>query len=255
MKKYWRAAVCIFLLCLVAAAAPRYSEISSQVTRLVSADTLVIDAGHGGIDGGASGASGALEKEINLAIAKRLETLANADGWRVVMTRTDDRGLGKQEGSIRSRKTQDLKARIETIEKEGPLLTVSIHLNSFKQDPGVCGAQVFYPAGSEEEQVLSDSKRLAQTIQASLNGGTDGGKERVAMRKKDVQIFKNPKTPIVIVECGFLSNLGEEEVLLSSEYQQKLAELIYRGVMEFTGKSYLGPVEIIDSIAFGAGFQ
>jgi len=247
MKKTVETIICIILLCLITIAIPRYSATLQYVSKIFSMDTVVIDAGHGGMDGGAESRSGTTEKNINLAIATEVKRLAQADGWRVVMTREEDRLLGRQEGSIRSKKTQDLKARKEIIDKEKPLVAVSIHLNSFKQDPSVRGAQVFYPSGPGDETVLSASKTLAETIQSELVAGLDDGTDRAALFKKDVLIFKNPKSPIVIVECGFLSNDIEAKKLEGREYQLKMAQLIYIGIMKFTGKAGQERVELIDS--------
>lgn len=246
MKRFGKRAFFIFLLCAVVLSVPRYEEAARQAVKFASADTLVIDAGHGGIDGGAESADGTIEKEINLAIAKEIAKLAERDGWRVIMTREKDESLGKRDGSIRSRKTQDLKARKEIIDREEPLASVSIHMNSFKEDPRVRGAQVFYPRGPEEEKIYAECRALAQAIQTELTGGMDDGAERTALSRKGVLIFKNPKTPIVIVECGFLSNQVEATLLQREDYQKKLANLIYNGIMDYTGKETVN-VELIDS--------
>ena len=211
-----------------------------------NADILLLDPGHGGIDGGAVSAAGICEKDINLAIADKVRELAEADGWTVVQTREDDRILSlNTEGSIRSQKTEDLHARKEMIQNIEPLFAVSIHLNSFKEDPSVYGAQTFYPGQSERETVPEKSKALAESIQASLEENIDDGRERTPMEKNDVLLLKNPTVPTVIVECGFLSNPEEARLLQSEEYQQKLAECIYQGILRYTGKIPSPKVQVL----------
>ncbi len=212
------------------------------------ADILLIDPGHGGIDGGAQGSGGIHEKNINLNIAVLIKELAELDGWSVVMTRDEDKGLypEKDRQSIRSLKTADLMARKEIIKNTSPLLAVSIHLNSFKQDPRVRGAQTFYPA-TGDQVICEKSKLLAEHVQDKLIEGISDGTNRLALSKNDVLIFKNSLVPIIIVECGFLSNPQEEMLLNEPSYQKKIAECIYLGVMEYTGKKRKPPLEVIDN--------
>ncbi|NLY71432.1 MAG: hypothetical protein GX076_07130 [Clostridiales bacterium] len=227
-------------------------QVGILVNQFVSAnDILLLDPGHGGIDGGAKGVSGVCEKDINLAIAFNIKRLAEADGWTVVMTREEDKGLypEKNRQTIRSLKTADLLERKRIIEETKPLLAVSIHLNSFKQDPSVRGAQTFYPGANAEQHIIEESKLLAEKIQENLVKGIADGTDRKALKKTDALIFKNPPVPIVIVECGFLSNREEEKLLTQESYQQKLAECIYKGIMEYTGKQGSEPIQILDNRA------
>ena len=247
MSRYIKTILCVFLLGVIAVAVPKHSSISTYVGKFTAKNTIVIDAGHGGMDGGASSRSGILEKDINLAIAFEVKRLAEADGWRVVMTRNEDKLLGNGAGSIRSKKTQDLKGRKEIIDKERPFICVSIHLNSFREDSSVRGAQVFYPKGPGDESILENSKILAEAIQSELESGIDDGKERTALSKNGVRILNAPKATTVIVECGFLSNKNEAENLSDSEYQLKLAVLIYNGIMKYASGASDGSVELIDN--------
>ena len=115
-----------------------------------SAVTIVIDPGHGGIDGGAEADDGTPEKNINLSIALKLKELAAGDGWNIIMTREEDTGLYSEGSStIRSKKTEDLKKRKQIFDSSAADAAVSIHLNSFTADRSVRGAQVFYAEGSE----------------------------------------------------------------------------------------------------------
>ena len=243
-----RIALLILAVAVVLSIHPIYDGMTAVVHQIVAADTILIDPGHGGMDGGASSADGMTEKDINLAIAFYIKDLAEADGWHVVMTRQEDEGLGDSEkGTIRSQKTADLIARREMIKEVEPAVAVSIHLNSFKQDRSVRGAQAFYPSGPAEQTVLDESKRLAEIIQEKLIAGMADGNDREALVKRDVLMFKNPTVPMVIVECGFLSNPEEAKLLQQEEYQRKLAESIYEGIRSYTGKEPQKPVESIDS--------
>lgn len=242
----------LLLLLLTAAVilgfGPAFERLTEQVQLIRPSDVLLLDPGHGGIDGGASSEAGTAEKDINLAIAFCIRDLAEADGWNVVMTRETDVSLGAgQNRSIRSQKTADLIARRNMIRETIPLAAVSIHLNSFKEDRSVRGAQAFYPAGPGEQATLDESKRLAELIQKQLILGIDDGNDREALAKRGVLQFKNPTVPMVIVECGFLSNPEEATLLEREEYQRKLAECIYQGILSYTGKESQPPIEMIDS--------
>lgn len=245
-KLKWEVAILILVVVMVLAIMP--GSIITKVQQITSADIIVLDPGHGGRDGGAESALGINEKDINLAIAMYIKELAEIDGWKVVMTRDKDVGLyNEQDRGIRSLKTQDLLGRKKIIEKVKPNLAVSIHLNSFKQDTSVRGAQTFFPLGVGDQIVLDDSKRLAENIQEKLVMGIADGTDRAALGKRDVLLFKKPIVPMAMVECGFLSNRAEAELLQSEDYQRKLAKFIYEGIMKYSGKEPKIPVETIDS--------
>jgi len=214
--------------------------------------TIVIDAGHGGFDGGAVSKDGTCEKDINMAIALRLRDLAEDDGWRVVMTRTEDQSLdeGDEERKrIRTRKTEDLRRRKEIIDETKPVLAVSIHLNSFQEDPSVRGAQTFFPSRAESEQIVEESRKLAEAIQEELVKGLQDGTERKALGKKDVLLLKDPKVPTVIVECGFLTNPEDAERLKNETYQRQLSEFIYNGILTYSGKTRDENLFVRDSLS------
>ncbi|WP_334089254.1 N-acetylmuramoyl-L-alanine amidase [Helicobacter typhlonius] len=153
--------------------------------------TIVVDAGHGGIDPGKIGVNNALEKDINLAIALKLERNLKENGIRVVMTRTDDNGLYKANDS--NKKVRDMKNRLEIIEEAKPALAVSIHQNSYP-DPSVSGVQVFYYKDSVK------SKEAAETMQAQMIQTLKPSKERVAKENGSYYLLKKTSVPIVIVE-------------------------------------------------------
>ena len=184
---------------------------------------VVVDAGHGGDDPGKIGTAGTLEKEINLAIAKRLEALLKQADVAVVMTRTDNNGLYDENAS--GKKVQDMKRRVSMMEEAKADLAVSIHQNSYP-DPAIKGAQVFYYTSSVE------GKQLAKRLQERLVKGLDPQNHRQAKANDSYYLLKKTACPIVIVECGFLSNPQEEALLTDSVYQERVAWNIFMGIMQ-----------------------
>lgn len=185
---------------------------------------VVIDAGHGGIDPGKVGINGALEKDINLQIAGILKMFLEANDIKVVMTREGDEGLYDPEAS--NKKVQDMKQRIALIEECDPLVVVSIHQNSY-QEEYVSGAQVFYYADSREGQAL------AEKIQNQLVETLEPENKRQVKANDSYYLLKKTEKPIVIVECGFLSNNEEAEKLATPLYQEKVAWAIHLGVLQY----------------------
>lgn len=185
---------------------------------------VVIDAGHGGADPGKVGIDGSLEKDINLQIAMRLKSLLEAQDIEVVMTRTDDGGLYDENAS--NKKVQDMKRRIAIIEEAQPELVVSIHQNSYHEEY-VHGAQVFYYEGS------ATGKKLAELIQKRFVMNVDAENKRAAKGNNSYYLLKKTSRPIVIVECGFLSNQAEAGKLNSKEYQEKTAWAIHMGILQY----------------------
>lgn len=192
---------------------------------------VVIDAGHGGFDGGAQAADGTEEKQINLEIARRIAGLAEDYHVTVILTRDGDGGLYEEDSS--RKKTEDLKRRKEIMKNSGAELAISIHLNSYPQDTSVYGAQIFY-SPDEHPRTSSgiSSKEIAVYVQNALETAISDGRERAAMEKNDVLLLQNPPCPVILAECGFLSNPDEAEKLKTAEYQQLLAESIWKSVAE-----------------------
>jgi len=182
--------------------------------------TVVIDAGHGGVDPGAVGKSKVLEKDVTLAVSKRLQVLVQQGGAKTIMVREDDSDLGTSQGLLK-RKREDLAQRIQLAMNVQAEVYLSIHANSFP-DPKLTGAQTFYHSDSPE------GKLLAQAIQQELNSMTNG--KRVAKGNQDIYVLKKARQAAVTVELGFLSNLEEEQLLMTPEYQEKLAVAIYKGL-------------------------
>lgn len=230
----------LIIIALICTVLP-YGGIVEKVTSRVKSQVIIIDPGHGGFDGGAGSNSGIFEKDINLNIGMKLREKLQNEGFMVIMTREDDIALSKKTSTIRNAKTKDLLARKELIEKVKPELTVSIHLNSFKEDRSVCGAQVFFPAGNTE------SERLAKLLQEELNEKSNWSKKREALIKKDVLIFRNTMYPIVIVECGFLSNQEEAELLQNPQYQEIISDCIFSGILNFLGKVKKNNIDVVKS--------
>ena len=189
---------------------------------------IIIDAGHGGFDGGASANDGTMEKDINLAIALYLKDMCKMGGYEVILTRTDESGIEKDENeSIAQRKKSDMRRRLQIIEENPDAIFISVHLNKFTTSSAK-GTQVFYSANNE------DSNKLALSVQSKVRKLLQPENERV-IKKADSSIYllKNAKIPAVIVECGFLSNAQDLALLKDKEYQSKLAFCIYCGLLEY----------------------
>ena len=183
---------------------------------------VAVDAGHGGFDPGKVGINGAEEKEINLAIAKKVAMYLEGCDVEVIMTREGEEGLYDEEDS--NKKVQDMKRRIAIIEEAD--VAVSIHQNSYPEEY-VHGAQVFYYTDSPEGQ------QLAGLLQKLLVEYADPDNKRQMKANDSYYILKKTKVPIVIVECGFLSNYEEAEKLITEAYQDRIAFAIYMGIMQY----------------------
>lgn len=188
-----------------------------ETFKLSDKTQVILDAGHGGIDVGKTGVNGEKEKDINLEISKKIKRFLSDSNVTVKMTREGDERLADSQ-------REDLKARTD-IMNGGALLAVSIHQNSYR-DPAVSGAQVFYYTDSEE------GRTAAGMIQAELNAlAPDNEKE---IRANDsYYILKNTRIPTVIVECGFLSSYTEAEKLADDEYQNRIAEAVSEGILQY----------------------
>lgn len=189
---------------------------------------VVIDPGHGGEDPGGIGAAGVLEKDVNLGVAQFLKTNLEQQGIEVVMTRDRDTGLNS--ATAKNKKKEDLANRIAIIEAEAPDFVLCIHQNIFTESK-YSGAQVFYYKDSAE------GASLATYIQNQLIVGVDPDNTRVPKSNMNYYMLKNSPVPIVIIECGFLSNAEEEAKLGTIEYQRDLAWNIYLGTMHYLNKT------------------
>ncbi|MEY8427323.1 N-acetylmuramoyl-L-alanine amidase [Lachnospiraceae bacterium 46-15] len=186
--------------------------------------TIVVDAGHGGDDPGKVGINGERERDVNLAIAKKLQKLLEDKGFTVVMTREDENGLYAADAA--NKKQDDMRKRCDMIDGANAALAVSIHQNSYPQE-SVKGPQVFYYKNSAQAQ------ELAGYIQESLNTGLSVERPREMKANDTYYLLKRTKAPTVIVECGFLSNHEEAGKLVTEEYQQKVAEAVCEGIQGY----------------------
>lgn len=187
-------------------------------------EVIAVDPGHGGGDPGMIGVDNLKEKGINLEIARKLERVLTEKGYRVVMTRKEDQGL--YDPSALNKKAQDMQRRITLLEEVSPVLTVSIHQNSYS-DPSVRGPQVFYYESSQE------GKKLAQAVQEEMNQKLLPQRPRQIKGNTSYYLLKRSKGTLVIVECGFLTNPEEAELLQKEEYQQKVAGAVADGIESY----------------------
>lgn len=193
----------------------------------VSSKTIIVDAGHGGEDGGAVSNNGISEAEINLKIALKLQQLLEQSGSNVVLTRSDNNAIYDiDKKTLREKKNSDIRNRVRIGNNSSADIFVSIHLNKIPENQ-YYGWQTFFKDGNE------DGKRLANCIQNNLNETIQKENKRTPLKINNVYIIKHVEIPTVIVECGFLSNPEEERQLQQEEYQTKLAWGIYNGIMEF----------------------
>lgn len=204
------------------------SMIKSASGNTFEDNVIVLDPGHGGIDGGAVGKNGCLEKDINLSVCLYLRDILTVNGYNVVMTRESDisvhdEGLKK----ISQIKTSDIKNRLKLIESYDNAIALLIHQNEFAEEK-YHGAQMFYGRKNEE------SKPLAEAMQKSFVSLLQPDNTRqIKPSTKAVYIINNAKNPIVLVECGFISNYNEAKNLTDEEYQKKVAFTIYNGIVEY----------------------
>lgn len=179
---------------------------------------IIIDAGHGGVDGGATSCTGILESNINLEISLRLNDLLHLLGVNTIMIRTTDCSVYTDGETIAAKKISDLKERVRIVNQAENALLVSIHQNYFTQSQ-YWGAQVFY--GAE-----SGSKKLAEVLQTELVRTINTGSNRRAKKASGIYLMEHIQCPGILIECGFLSNPTEEAKLRSQNYQNKLCSVI-----------------------------
>ena len=224
----WVALVGVVCFCLAGFAVWGEKQDKSAVEAMswiVAGRVFLVDPGHGGEDPGKVSASGVLEKDINLAVAKKLYSLLVQGGGLVHLTRAEDKALSDGENTVRERKRADLIHRVEIIENVRANLYIAIHCNAFPSSRWF-GAQTFYAPD------VPGSKELATCIQEELTA-FPGNTTRKPKADDSTLIFKRAQIPIVNVELGFLSNPKHETLLQEEEYQQKLAWSIYAGIVRY----------------------
>ena len=186
---------------------------------------IVLDAGHGGEDGGATSCTGVLESGINLEITLRLRDLLHLLGRETRMIRTSDISVYTKGGSIAQKKMSDLKERVRIVNTTPNAMLLSIHQNNFS-DSRYSGAQVFYAD-------TQGSERLAKVLQCTLISSLNKGSNRECKKSDGVYLMEHISCPGILVECGFLSNPAEEARLRSPDYQRKLCCVIATTVSSF----------------------
>jgi len=216
-KEQILAALCILVLIVCVAYTWRQDSVTA-FSMPVSKKIVLIDAGHGGADPGKVAGS-TQEKNLNLAIAQKLQVYLEQGGSTVLMTRADDADLGAS-------KKSDMYSRKLTASESRADIFVSIHQNSFTSSSAQ-GAQVFYFNKSD------NSKRLAECIQAELESFVDQNNTRVAKANDNYYVLKQTAMPAVLVECGFLSNPAEKAKLGDDYYQEQIAWGIYMGIVKY----------------------
>ena len=203
----------------------RATDVIAQKIPMPRKHTLIIDAGHGGEDGGATSCTGKLESGYNLQIALRLNDLMHLLGLHTKMVRTSDTSVYTHGNTIAEKKVSDLNYRVKLVNETKNAILVSIHQNTFP-DSQYSGAQVFYaPKGK--------GKDLAEQLQTALVQTLNPGSNRRSKRADGIYLMEHIEKTGILVECGFLSNVEEEANLRSDVYQKKIACVIAATVFNF----------------------
>jgi N-acetylmuramoyl-L-alanine amidase len=204
---------------------------SSSVTVLKESEpvqnrtVIIIDAGHGGIDGGATSCTGIPESHINLQISLRLNDLVQLLGFETKMIRKTDTSVYTEGNTIAAQKVSDLKQRVKLVNETKNAVLVSVHQNTFL-DSRYSGAQVFYANDNT-------SRELAKVMQADLISNLNPGSKRQCKSSDGIYLMQNIQRPGVLIECGFLSNPEEEANLLTAEYQKQIASVVATCISRF----------------------
>ena len=220
--------ICVLTLIIVVTVGKSQNALAPDNTGCGYDKTVVIDPGHGGIDGGAVGYGGVVEKGINLAISLNLRSLFETAGYQVIMTREDDRSVHDEDSNtIREKKVTDIHNRAKLLSKYPKAIFISIHQNKFEKAK-FSGTQVFYSNNNDS------GKLLAQFIQSNVKNLLQSDNNRVITPAgKNLYILYHAKSPAVMVECGFLSNPQEAALLQDSSYQSKMAFAIFIGTLDY----------------------
>lgn len=210
--------ILLTVLILTAFGGSRAVTVLSENAPTTGRKCVIVDAGHGGVDGGATSYTGVLESNINLQIALRLNDLLHLLGIETKMIRNTDCSVYTTGDTIAAKKVSDLKERVRLVNTTENAIMVSIHQNHFA-DRRYSGAQVFYSNNA-------DSKHLAEQIQTSFVRTLNYGSKRAVKRADGIYLMQHINCPGILIECGFLSNPEEESKLLSDDYQKKICCVI-----------------------------
>ncbi len=193
--------------------------------------TFIIDAGHGGIDGGAIGADGTPEKDINLQISLYLNEILRSYGFNTVMIREDDRSVHSDSAkTVREIKVSDIHNRMSVMENTDNCIFISIHQNSYNSSK-YWGTQVFYSPNTLESKLLADE--IQQSVVSLLQSNNE---RQIKECGKSVYLLYYAKKPAVLVECGFITNYSDLELLKNEEYQRKMAFSVANGILNYVNK-------------------
>ena len=217
-------AICLIVLFVFSTISFALTGFSKVTISNYNGYTIVVDAGHGGRDGGSIGVNGTIEKEINLTYALELKDKLVKMGYRVILTRKDDDGL--YSNFAKNKKISDLNKRMEIIKKSNPNLVVSVHMNSFS-DKSARGAITYYKLDDEP------SKNVGNLVQKSLKENCGARLEN--SKTGDYYILNSSYYTAILVECGFISNPEEENLLNSEEYCKKIVNSIAQGIGLYFG--------------------
>ena len=221
--------ICSIIVCSVffTSLLKQYSSFLPASSVPVSNHVIILDAGHGNPDGGAVSNDGnTIESELNLEIVLKLQNLLESSNCTVILTRSDENGIYESNANtIREKKISDMKNRVSIANNSNAELFISIHMNKYSESK-YWGWQTFY---SKNDLI---SKKIAQNIQSSLNNFLKKENKREVKSISDIYLTKHVKIPLVLVECGFLSNSEETKLLQTESYQNELAWSIYIGLMD-----------------------
>lgn len=235
MRKYIKHIIfSVIAVVLISVSVIEIKNVSDEVINSmpVTNKTIIVDAGHGGIDSGTLNKDKTvLEKEVNLAITQKLRELLESSGALVILTREDDSSLYEEDGkkTTRQKYNENLKNRKKVIKESNADMFLSIHMNALegKNASKYYGAQTFYPSGKE------DSTKLSKNIQQELKRVVDETNNREIKPRDDLYLLKENDIPSTLIECGFLSNDKEAELLTNEDYQEKIAWAIYVGIQKY----------------------
>lgn len=223
--KFYALMIVMLLISIVTPISLNADKIEEVTSFALATTCIIVDAGHGEPDGGAISADGVKESDLNLQIANKLRDALAIRGYQVIMTREDENNISglNEDSTIRSIKSQDISNRVNLANSSGAEFMISIHMNKY-EDPKYFGWQTFYSKNSEK------GKKLAECIQVAIKETTGIANKREALKIEGIKIIDKTTIPVVIVECGFLSNSDECAKLQDASYQVQLVEGIITGI-------------------------
>ena len=226
--KFYSLMALMLVISIIAPITLNNEEIRETTSSMITTTCVLIDAGHGEPDGGAVSADGVKESDINLQIASKLQKSLVSKGYQVIMTREDESNISglNDDSTIRSIKTRDINNRVNLANSCGADFMISIHMNKY-EDPKYYGWQTFYSKNSEQ------GKKLAECIQVGIKDSTGLENKREALKIEGIKIIDKTTIPVVIVECGFLSNIEECKKLQNEDYQSQIVNGIVCGIESY----------------------